>query len=141
MNESKDLDWPSYVIDSDVLIDHLRGYQQALDFIDSLLLDDVQVCFSVISEAEIYSNVRPGEESRIRTLFDSLIRLDVNGEIARKAGEYRARYLRSHGVALPDALIAATAFVWGADLITRNDRHYPMKDFQVVMPYVIDGSE
>ena len=36
MNESEDSAWPSCVIDSDVLIDHLRGYQQALDFIDSL---------------------------------------------------------------------------------------------------------
>jgi hypothetical protein len=33
MSESKDSVWPSYLIDSDVLIDHLRGYQQALDFI------------------------------------------------------------------------------------------------------------
>lgn len=139
MNESEDLDWPKYVIDSDVLIDHLRGYQQAMDFIDSLLLDGAEVCFSVISEAEIYSNVRPGELAKIRALFDSLTRFNVNGQIARKAGEYRTVF-RSHSMVLPDALVAATAFVWGADLITRNDRHYPMKDFRVIVPYVIQGS-
>jgi predicted nucleic acid-binding protein len=137
MNESKDSDWPSYVIDSDVLIDHLRGYQQALDFIDALFLDGAEVCFSVISEAEIYSNVRSGEKSAVWALFDSLTRLDVSGEIARKAGEYRAQYLRSHGLALPDALIAAAAFVIDADLITRNARHYPMTDIKVVEPYVL----
>jgi predicted nucleic acid-binding protein len=137
MNENKDSAWPSYLIDSDVLIDHLRGYQQALDFIESLFLDDEEVYFSVISEAEIYANVRPGEESAVQALFHSLTRLDVDGEIARKAGEYRTRYLRSHGLALPDALIAATAFVAGADLITRNARHYPMADLKVVEPYVL----
>ena len=137
MNESGDLAWPSYLIDSDVLIDHLRGYQQALDFIGSLFLDDAKVYFSVISEAEIYSNVRPGEKLAVQALFDSLIRLDVDGEIARKAGEYRAQYLRSHSLALPDALIAATAFIAGADLITRNARHYPMTDVKVVEPYVL----
>jgi predicted nucleic acid-binding protein len=65
MSEQGDRESISYVIDSDVLIDHLRGYRTALDFIDSLILDGVEVCFSVISEAEIYSNVRPGEEARI----------------------------------------------------------------------------
>ena len=138
MNASKDLDWPSCVIDSDVLIDHLRGYPQAWDFIDSLLSNGAEICFSVISEAEIYSNVRPGEESSIRALFASLTRLDVNGEVARKAGEYRAQYLRSQGLALPDALIAATAFIQGAGLITRNKRHYPMTDLEVVVPYFIE---
>lgn len=137
MNESKDSAWPSYVIDSDVLIDHLRGYQQALDFIDSLFVDGAQVCFSVISEAEIYSSVRSGEEPVVRALFDGLTRLDVSGEIARKAGEYRAQYLRSHGLTLPDALIAATALVFGAGLITRNVRHYPMTELEIAAPYVL----
>lgn len=128
---------PNYVIDSDILIDHLRGYRSALEFIDILTTDDVQVCFSVISEAEIYANVRPGEESIIEALFDSLSRVVVSGEIARKAGTYRAQYGRSHGLTLPDALVAATAFVIGADLFTRNERHYPMTDVNVVVPYVL----
>mgnify|MGYP005850457473 CR=1 FL=1 len=132
-------DWESssYVIDSDVLIDHLRGYRTALDFIDTLILDGAEVCFSVISEAEIYSNVQPGEEASILALFRALTRLNVNGVIARKAGEYRALYRRSHGMALPDALIAATALVHQSTLITRNVRHYPMLDIQVVMPFEI----
>ena len=138
MSASKDWDWPSYVIDSDVLIDHLRGYPRAGDFMDSLLVDGAEICFSVISEAEIYSNVRPGEELGIQALFASLTRLDVNEKVARKAGEYRARYFRSQGLALPDALIAATAFIRGASLITRNKRHYPMTDLEVVVPYVIE---
>ena len=137
MSESKDSVWPSYLIDSDVLIDHLRGYQQALDFIDLLLVDGARVCFSVISEAEIYSNVRTGEESAVRALFDSLTRLGVSGEIARKAGEYRTQYWRSHRLALPDALVAATAFVVDADFITRNVRHYPMTDLEIAAPYVL----
>ncbi|HOU12499.1 MAG TPA: type II toxin-antitoxin system VapC family toxin [Anaerolineae bacterium] len=130
----------SYVIDSDILIDHLRGYRCALEFIDTLTTDDVQVCFSVISEAEIYANVRPGEESIIEALFDSLSRVVVNGEIARKAGTYRAQYGPSHGVTLPDALIAATVFVIGAELFTRNARHYPMTDIKVRVPYALPQS-
>jgi predicted nucleic acid-binding protein len=137
MNVSNDLDCPRCVIDSDILIDHLRGYSAALEFIDALPADKGQACFSVISEAEIYANVRPGEESAIEALFDSLNRVAVSGEIARKAGEYRAQYGRSHGLTLPDALIAATAFVIAAELFTRNVRHYPMTDVRIITPYVL----
>ncbi len=137
MNVSNAADRPNCVIDSDILIDHLRGYRSALDFIDTLTTDDVKVCFSVISEAEIYVNVRPGEERAIEALFDSLNRVAVSGEIARKAGEYCAQYGRSHGLTLPDALIAATAFVIAADLFTRNVRHYPMTDVKIITPYAL----
>ena len=34
-----------------------------------------------------------------------------------------------------DALIAATASHMGVELATRNAKHYPMTDVQVVVPY------
>lgn len=137
MNVNNDSGCPRCVLDSDILIDHLRGYHTAREFIDALTAAESQVHFSVISEAEIYANVRSGEESAIEALFDSLNRVAVSGEIARKAGEYRAQYGRSHGLTLPDALIAATAFVIKADLFTRNTRHYPMTDVRITAPYVL----
>lgn len=54
MSEREGWGSTSFVIDSDVLIDHLRGYEVAMDFIDSLLLDGAEVCFSVISECEVF---------------------------------------------------------------------------------------
>ena len=39
MSEREGWGSTSFVIDSDVLIDHLHGYEVAMDFIDSLLLD------------------------------------------------------------------------------------------------------
>ena len=124
-----------YVLDSDVLIDHLRGVQAARDFVDMLLLDGAEVEFSVVSEAEIFSNVRPGEEVRIEALLGSLIRLPVDMYVARERGRYGQRHRASHGLILPDALIAATARMYDAVLVTRNVRHYPMEDIQVLEPY------
>lgn len=126
-----------YLIDSDVLIDHLRGYAPARDFLGALLLDGAALHFSVISEAEIYSNVHPGEELRIRALFDAMSRLIVDGAVARRAGAYRNALRATAHLALPDALIAATAREHGATLVTRNVRHYPMADITVVEPYSI----
>ena len=41
---------------------------------------------------------------------------------------YLARYSRSHGVRIADALVAAAASVAGLRLWTLNRRHYPMSD-------------
>lgn len=126
-----------FLVDSDVLIDHLRGYQAARDFMNALLLDGATVHFSVISEAEIFSNVRPGEKRKIESLFDSLERLPIDGPIARQAGQYRSAFRSSYRLALPDTLIAATALIHDAVLVTRNVRHYPMVDLEVVEPYTL----
>ena len=53
--------------------------------------------------------------------------------ISRLAGGYCLQYRRSHGVGIPDALIAATAHVHGARLVTRNLQHFPMLD-DVLVP-------
>jgi hypothetical protein len=57
---------------------------------------------------------------------DLFVVLAVDAEIARRGGELRRRFARSHGTGLLDALIAATAQVHGARLVTRNARHFPM---------------
>jgi predicted nucleic acid-binding protein len=59
---------------------------------------------------------------------------DVDLDIARLGGAYRRRFGASHGVLIPDALIAATAQAHGARLVTRNARHFPMLD-DVLVPY------
>jgi predicted nucleic acid-binding protein len=59
--------------------------------------------------------------------------LDVDTAIARCAGSLRRAIGRSHGVGLLDMLIAATAEAHGAQLMTRNARHFPMLD-DVIVP-------
>ncbi|HEX9633589.1 MAG TPA: hypothetical protein VGA02_14105 [Gemmatimonadales bacterium] len=44
------------------------------------------------------------------------------------AGAYLARYARSHGVEIANALVAAAAATSGLELWTLNRKHYPMPD-------------
>lgn len=84
---------------------------------------------SVITVAELYAGVRNESEHRRIEALPALLHVrDVDVEIARLAGRYRLQYRTSHGVGIPDALIAATAQVHGARLVTRNARHFPMLD-------------
>ncbi|MBM4294349.1 MAG: type II toxin-antitoxin system VapC family toxin [Deltaproteobacteria bacterium] len=59
--------------------------------------------------------------------------IPVDAEIAQKGGLYRRDYGPSHGVGLADALIAATAELHQARLVTLNPRHFPM--VEVAVPF------
>jgi len=124
-----------YLIDTDVIIDHLRGMELAKNFLWKIRSEEAGILFSVITKAELYSGVRPKEEKKIAGLLESMEEVPIDGEIAVIAGRYRKRYHASHGLLLPDALIAASARETGTVLVTLNKKHYPMKDIKILTPY------
>ena len=123
------------LIDSDILIDHLRKEQSALDYIHQEIEDNSPLFISVISRIEILCGARKGEDETIRSLFDILTSVDVDLAIADGAGEYLIKFRKSHALSIGDAVIAATAKEMGMKLVTRNTKHYPMKDIEIVKPY------
>jgi predicted nucleic acid-binding protein len=125
----------SLLIDSDVLIDHLRKQKNALDFL-SIEVEKGSLLFtSVINRVEILAGMRKGEEENVKSLFEIIIPIDVDVAIADRAGEYLRRFSKSHALNIGDAIIAATSMEMGLALVTRNLKHYPMKDIEIVQPY------
>ena len=114
------------VVDTDILIDFLRGKRRAQDFLLSIFEDSIIYC-SVITVAEIYAGMKPHEREKTTELIDSLNIVDVDREIAERAGEYK-RDEKRQSLELDDCLIAATAFVKKATLATGNGKHSPMAD-------------
>jgi len=125
----------SLLLDSDILIDHLRKEQKALEYLQRELDAGSLFFISVISRTEIFSGARKGEEETIQNLFDLLTPVDVDVAIADRAGEYLKKFTKSHSITIGDAVIAATAREMGGVLVTRNLKHYPMKDFKIIKPY------
>lgn len=115
------------LLDTDVLVDLLRGHRQAIAFVEE---NTDRMVLSSIVVAELYAGVRgdqDGEEQTVlRGLLSSFRTIPTSAEIARLGGIYKRDYGKSHGVGLADALIAATATVEGAGLATLNVKHYPM---------------
>ena len=110
--------------DTDVLIDFLRGYQQAVDFINT---NASQIILSTIVIAELYAEIRGKQELTILNDFVSLFDvIPMNSEIAKIGGLYKRDFGKSHGVGLADAIIAATCHSKNAQLKTLNVKHYPM---------------
>ncbi len=123
------------LIDTDVIIDHFHGNRAAMEFFAENLAAGEVLAISVINLTELASGMRSEEEARTEQLLSLFTVLEVSEPIARQAASYLRQYRRSHNLELGDALIAATASHSGAELITRNLKHYPMKDIQVTMPY------
>ena len=71
----------------------------------------------------------------VNNLFEILTPIAVDEAIADKAGEYLRKYSKGHDLNIGDAIIAATSREMALKLITRNVKHYPMKDIEVVRPY------
>jgi predicted nucleic acid-binding protein len=116
-------------IDSDVLMDVLRGdEQEVLSVWHSLASADTTMLYSAISAAEIWAAVRPPEHVRITRLFRPLLCVPVDREIGKLAGEYLHKYGKSHQLKLVDALIAASALRHQAALWTRDRHRYPMPE-------------
>jgi predicted nucleic acid-binding protein len=121
----------SMLLDTDILINLLRGNEAARDFLaDSL--EEHELCCSVISVAEIWTGMRPHEEQSTRCLIDSLKIIEVNRAVAEKAGSFKGT-TKSHALELDDCLLAATAACNGATLATGNGKHYPMNDIRKIV--------
>ena len=98
------------LLDTDVLIDHLRGRRD-------LNTDDAAI--SVITRTELFAGNEP-EEAAVNVLLEDCEEVGVDASIARRAG----RIKRDTGLQIADALIAATALEHELVLMTRNRRHF-----------------
>ena len=100
------------LVDSDVLVDHLRGHRRF-----QAGTDEVHV--SAITRAELFAG-KGSEERRVRRLLEPMTDINVDAAIAERAGRLR----RGSSVRLPDALIAGTAIEHRLVLVTRNAREF-----------------
>lgn len=100
------------VVDTDVLIDHLRGHRAFDPGSD-------RVFCSVVTRAELFAGTEADEEA-VQRLLAPLVEVPVDRDLAEAAGRLR----RTTRIALSDALIAATALSLRAPLLTRNKREF-----------------
>ncbi len=113
------------ILDSDVLIDLARGYAPAIELLDGLIVGSERPAISVVSEMELLVGARTRGELRfIAQLTRRLLVLPISEMISLRARNLCAKYGMSHGLTIPDALIAATAIAARGRLFTRNVRHF-----------------
>ena len=119
------------LIDTDVLIEYLRGRDRAVEYLEGLHAD---LYVSVVSIAELFAGVRgEEEEASLKQFLLTFTVLPVTQKVAQLGGLYRREYRASHGTGIAHALIAATAEDSGVGLVSFNRRHFPM--VEITVPY------
>jgi predicted nucleic acid-binding protein len=120
------------VVDTDIIIDATRNFPAALDFIER---ERRKIILSVVTLAELHAGFRDEqEEERVMFLCGFFEHLPVTPDVAVLAGRFRLRHMKSNGLGMADAIIAATSEIHGARLVTLNKKHYPMLK-NVLVPY------
>ena len=113
--------------DTTVAVDHLRGLAEATALPDGLAVSEEQIVASEVVRFELLAGVREPELAALEAFFSALAWTPVDEPVARVAGELARRYRRRYsGIDDVDYLIAATALVFDAELLTTNVRHFPM---------------
>lgn len=124
-----------YLLDTTVLVAHLRGDEEVAGFILDLISRGHLLCVGCVTVAEIERGIRPKERKATVTLLDRLAFVATTKEAAVRAGRYQAEFeKRGRTIHLADALIAGTARAHGAVLVTENIADFPMRDIRVQRP-------
>lgn len=112
------------VVDTNVFVDVLRGLPEAVDVLERV--DDEVVVPSMV-RFEVLAGARPGELAAIERLLDLCADAPVDAAVADAAAQLARRYAKSHaGIDPIDYVVAATAQLLDARLLTRNVKHFPM---------------
>lgn len=123
------------LFDTNILIDHLKGKQEATDILKSCIKDNKTLACSVITKIELLCGMRPEEEEQLEYFLSGFEKIDVTDRIAENAGRYLSKYRKSYGINMANAIIAATAKLADSKVYTLNTKHYPMTDIEVIRPY------
>jgi len=123
------------VVDTDILIDAGHDIEVALSVLEQYE-HNTNLAVSVITKMELVVGCRNKHELRYMEKFlCRFLVLNVNEDISTKADSLLLKYRLSHGLLIPDALIAATAISWNYPLISKNQRDYRFIEGLNLEPY------
>ena len=117
-----------YLVDSDWVVDYLKGRQQAVQLLSQLAPSGLAI--SLITFGEIYEGIYYSANPKASELgFRQFLRgvdvLPLNRHIMQRFARIRGNLRRTgQFIGDPDILIGATALHHGLTLVTRNVSHF-----------------
>jgi len=122
--------------DTDILIDTARGVPDAAAFLTTQQAAG-GVHISIISAMELVAGCRNGAElAQVQQFLQQVTVLSISPTASQTAYQLMISFFLSHGLLIPDALIAATALEHRLTLHTKNVRHFQMiPTLTIVRPY------
>jgi predicted nucleic acid-binding protein len=119
----------SYLVDTSVIIDVLRGVKGRGEALQQLVADGHLLACTAINVAEVFAGMRPKERAPTAALIDSFEHHDITRSVAEQAGLLRREWAtRGRTLTLQDCLIASVALTHGLVLVTDNTKDFPMPE-------------
>jgi predicted nucleic acid-binding protein len=121
-----------YLLDTTVIIDHLRGIEKVSRFLEQIGLNGDTAGCCCINIAEVYSGMLEKEKEKTDIFINSLFFYEITRNISKTAGRLRQKHAKK-GITLStaDAIIGAAALIYDLTLATKNIKHYPFPDIKI----------
>jgi predicted nucleic acid-binding protein len=111
------------LLDTDIIIEFLKGRQNLKEKFSEIGYENINI--SAISLMELYFGAFNKKEIKsIITALSSLNVVHMNESISVRSIELIEKYTKSHGLGLPDSIIAATAIDQKIELLTSNKKDF-----------------
>jgi predicted nucleic acid-binding protein len=122
--------------DTDILIDATRRLADAVAFLAAQRAA-AGIHISIVSAMELVAGCRnKAELITLRQFLQQVTIFPVSVAVSQAAYQLMESFFLSHGLLIPDALIAATALEYKLTLHTKNVRHFQMiPALTVLRPY------
>lgn len=110
----------AYLLDTGLVLRHLRGQRPTVQLLRGLSKLG-RLSIASVTRLEVHAGMRPEERYATHKLLARLATIDLDREIADRAGDMIAASQRAgKALAVPDAIIAATAIGHQLTLVTLN---------------------
>ena len=112
--------------DTDVIIEYLKGNETTKKILDKINAENIVLSAITLMEL-FYGALNKRELNKIKRALNEFDILLLNEDITQIAIKLIENYSKSHGLKIPDALIASTAIYYDIPLWTYN-----LKDFRFI---------
>lgn len=123
------------VVDTDIVVDILRGYEPAITWLESILDQEIGLPGFVVMELLQGCQTKRDTRSLEKKLNAFRVLWPSDTDCSAAVSSFATLYL-SHRIGIIDTLIAYTAIGAGEALHTFNRKHYsPITPLRTIQPY------
>ena len=114
------------ICDTNIIIEVLKDDKDTINIINKIGIENISISSVTIMEL-YYGALNKKELNLIKKYLSSLNVIQISSLISENSVKLIENYSKSHGLQIPDAIIASTSILYGEKLFTYN-----IKDFKFI---------
>ena len=125
------------LIDTDVLIDYSRGIEKTKGILKNMESNHI-LAISVVTQLELMVGCENKADFKsLQKFLSSFEIIQLSKSTSEQAVDLFKKYRLSHGVLIPDMLIASTALILEIPLLSKNRKDFRFIDKLELIEYTV----